>query len=103
MSTLTKAHIVERLHEELEPLYGYSRPECATLVETLFELMRETLENNEDILISGFGKFCVKEKHPRRGRNPHSGEEMMLPARRVVTFKCSGVLREEVNRQGWES
>ena len=61
--------------------------------------MKETLETGEDVLISGFGKFCVKNKMERRGRNPATGEEMMLAPRRVVTFKCSGKLREEINEK----
>jgi len=59
--------------------------------------MKNTLENGEDILISGFGKFCVKDKKERRGRNPQTGEDKMLGARRVVTFKCSGVLKDKIN------
>ncbi|MBW2075852.1 MAG: HU family DNA-binding protein, partial [Deltaproteobacteria bacterium] len=55
--------------------------------------------NGEDVLISGFGKFCVKNKEERKGRNPQTGEDMMLGSRRVVTFKCSGVLRDRVNRR----
>jgi integration host factor subunit alpha len=59
--------------------------------------MKRTLESGEDVLVSGFGKFCVKIKHERRGRNPATGEDMMLEPRRVVTFKCSGKLRDKVN------
>ena len=65
--------------------------------EALLEIMKETLTSGEDILISEFGKFRVKEKSERRGRNPSTGEGMMLDARKVVTFKCSGILRERVN------
>jgi integration host factor subunit alpha len=67
------------------------------VVEALLEIMKKTLESGEDVLISGFGKFCVKEKSDRRGRNPQIGNELMLEARRVVVFKCSSVLREKLN------
>jgi integration host factor subunit alpha len=59
--------------------------------------MKRTLASGEDVLISGFGKFCVNEKSERRGRNPATGEDMMLRPRRVVTFKCSGALRKKIN------
>ena len=61
-------------------------------VESIIEIIKQTLENGEDVLITGFGKFCVKEKRDRKGRNPQTGEDLMLGARRVVSFKCSGVL-----------
>jgi integration host factor subunit alpha len=63
----------------------------------LLEIMKRTLESGEDILISGFGKFCVQQKTKRRGRNPATGDDMVLEARRVVTFKCSAKLREMIN------
>ena len=66
-------------------------------VETLLELMKSTLESGDDVLISGFGKFCVRNKRKRRGRNPATGDDMILDARRVVTFQCSGKLRDRVN------
>lgn len=91
--TLTKAQIIDSVHDQL----GLPRNRCVELVETLLELMKRTMENGEDILISGFGKFCVKEKRKRRGRNPATGEDMILAERRVVTFQCSGKLRERVN------
>ena len=62
--------------------------------------MKRTLENGEDILITGFGKFCVKEKRQRKGRNPQTGEDLMLDAKRVVTFRCSGALRDTINGKG---
>ena len=68
------------------------------MVETLLEIIKKTLESGEDVLVSGFGKFCVKEKAERRGRNPATGGDLMLAPRRVVTFKCSGKLRERVNQ-----
>jgi len=76
------------LNEGTEPL----------VIETLIGLIKTNLAANEDVLISGFGKFCVKEKKERRGRNPATGEAMMLEARKVVTFKCSGQLRDKINK-----
>jgi integration host factor subunit alpha len=69
------------------------------LVETLLEIMKKTLEHGEEVLISGFGKFCIKDKKARKGRNPQNGQDITLRPRRVVTFRCSGVLRERINRQ----
>ncbi|BBO77925.1 hypothetical protein DSCW_53420 [Desulfosarcina widdelii] len=66
-------------------------------METLLEIIKSTLESGDDVLVSGFGKFCVKHKWARKGRNPATGESAILPARRVVTFKCSGQLRAKVN------
>jgi integration host factor subunit alpha len=60
-------------------------------------MIKRTLESGEDVLISSFGRFCVKEKRKRRGRNPATGDDMMLEPRRVVTFKCSGKLRDKIN------
>ena len=94
MSTLTKAQIAEAIAES----NGYPHKQAVDLVEAVIEIMKSTLESGEDILISGFGKFCVKEKTTRRGRNPATGADMMLRARKVVTFKCSGKLREKINR-----
>ena len=66
-------------------------------VETLLEIMKSTLASGEDIMISGFGKFQVNEKTPRKGRNPATGKDMMLKGRRTVTFRCSGKLRDNLN------
>jgi len=93
--TLTKAHIVENLFAK----NIFTKSECAEIVETLFEIIKKTLEEGEDVLISGFGKFSVKEKNQRRGRNPQTGHPIMLSPRKVVTFKCSGVLRQKINSQ----
>jgi integration host factor subunit alpha len=93
LATLTKAHIVENLlAKEL-----FTKTQSAQIIDTLFELLKQSLEQGDDVLISGFGKFSVHEKNRRRGRNPQSGESIMLPPRKVVTFKCSGILREKVN------
>ena len=90
---LTKKDIVERVYSEL----GFPRNQSIEVVESLLELMKSTLESGDDLLVSGFGKFCVNDKKERKGRNPATGEEAILPARRVVTFKCSGKLRDKVN------
>ena len=75
---------------------GFQKKRTIEIVETLLELIKSSLASGEDVLISGFGKFCVKEKRERRGRNPATGEDMMLAARRVVTFKCSRQLRDKI-------
>ncbi|NVM20291.1 MAG: integration host factor subunit alpha [Desulfobacterales bacterium] len=91
--SLTKADIIDAVRTNL----GHSKAQSAKLVESLLEIMKRTMANGEDVLISGFGKFCVNEKKERRGRNPQTKEDMMLRPRRVVTFKCSGVLRDRIN------
>ena len=91
--TLTKSQIIE----EVRANNRLTKKQSSETVEALLEIMKETLATGDDVLISGFGKFCVKEKRERRGRNPATGEDMMLDARKVVTFKCSGKLRERVN------
>ena len=93
--TLTKAKIVDAVHNEL----GFPKNRSAELIEILLEQIKGTLGNGEDVLISGFGKFCVKQKMERRGRNPATGTDMMLEQRRVVTFRCSHLLREKINNQ----
>ena len=90
---LTKAQLVEDVHQQI----GFSRDDSVEIIETLIEIMKHSLERGDDILISNFGKFKVREKEARRGRNPATGESMMLEPRRVVTFKCSGKLRDLVN------
>jgi len=91
--TLTKANIVEAVTEQI----GYTKHQSSELIETLLEIIKRTLESGEDVLVSGFGKFCVKTKHERRGRNPATGEDMMLEPRRIVTFNCSRKLRDKIN------
>jgi len=91
--TLTKDHIINTIHDQLD----LTKNRSAQLVESILEIMKTKLENGEDMLISGFGKFCVKDKRERRGRNPQTGEDLMLGSRRVVIFKCSKVLRERIN------
>lgn len=70
------------------------------VVESFFEIIKQSLESEEDVLISGFGRFCLKDKKERRGRNPQTGDDMIMDARRIVTFKCSGVLKEKMNGKG---
>jgi len=91
--TLTKAHIVDAIADQI----GYPKNHSSEIVETLLELIKSSLESGDDVLISRFGKFCVKEKGERRGRNPSTGEDMMMKPRKVVTFRCSGNLRKRIN------
>jgi len=90
---LTKVQIIEKVMKR----NGFTKKKSIETVEILLELIKRSLESGEDVLISGFGKFCVKEKKERRGRNPATGDDMMLEPRKVVTFKCSGKLRDRVN------
>jgi integration host factor subunit alpha len=92
--TLTKARIVDSVVEN----NGYTPTKARETIEIILELIKRSLENGEDVLISGFGKFCVKKKAERRCRNPSSGEDMILAALKVVTLQCSGKLREKLNR-----
>lgn len=91
---LTKRQIAECIHSELD----FTKKQSVELVETLIELIKKSLASGEDVLVSGFGKFRVNLKRARRGRNPASGSDMMLAARKVVTFKWSGRLRRNINR-----
>jgi len=91
--TLTKARIVEAVIET----NGYTQQKAHETIEILLELIKQSLASGDDVLISGFGKFCVKKKSERRGRNPATGTDMMLRSRKVVTFQCSGKLREKIN------
>ena len=91
--SLTKESFVDSIQNQL----GFSKRQSNEVVESLFEIMKNTLENGEDILISGFGKFCVRNKSERKGRNPAKGEDMVLRARKVVVFKWSGILKDKIN------
>ena len=91
--TLTKANIVEAIAEQI----GYAKNQSSEMIEILLEIIKRTLESGDDVLVSGFGKFCVKTKQKRRGRNPATGEGMMLEPRHVVTFRCSRQLRDRIN------
>jgi len=90
---LTKEKIINSIYDQV----GLSKNQSQNVVERLLEIMKLNLENGEDILVSGFGKFVVKDKTARRGRNPQTSEELRLRARRVVVFKTSGVLRDKIN------
>ena len=92
---LTKADIINAVQTEA----GFTKHQSTEIIEGLIELIKSKLEKGEDVLISGFGKFCVMDKGERRGRNPATGEDLMLAPRRVVTFKCSGKLRERINNR----
>jgi len=94
--TLKKADLIDSTYNQV----SLSRTKSTQAVDSLLEIIKKTLENGEDILISGFGKFYVKEKGKRRGRNPHTGEDLMLAERRVVRFMCSPVLKGKVNGEG---
>jgi integration host factor subunit alpha len=94
--TLTKDDLIQTLYDQS----GFSKQKARTTVETVFELAKKTLESGEDVLISGFGKFSVKKKAPRKGRNPVTREDLTLDSRTVVTFRCSPVMRERVNGKG---
>ena len=91
---LTKSDIVATVHD-----LGFTKKKSVEIIESLLEIIKSTLAGGEDVLISGFGKFCVCQKSERRGRNPATGDDLMLPARRVVIFKCSGKLRDRCNRK----
>jgi len=91
--TLIKFQIIDAIAEQ----NGFTKNKSTETVETILELIKSSLASGEDVLISGFGKFCVKKKRERKGRNPATGEDMMLAPRRVVTFKCSGKLRDRIN------
>jgi integration host factor subunit alpha len=90
---LTKIQVVESVHNQT----GFPKNRSSEIVETLLEIIKRTLASGEDVLVSGFGKFSVREKRERKGRNPATGDSMMLEPRKVVTFKCSGKLRDRVN------
>jgi integration host factor subunit alpha len=91
--TLTKAHIVEAVAEQ----NGYTNKRSVEMVETLLEIIKSALESGEDIMISGFGRFCVKRKKERMGRNPSVGEAMILAQKKSISFRCSGQLRDKIN------
>ena len=94
MGKMTKADIIEAVYEKVG---GFSKKEAAEIVETVFNTIKETLERGEKIKISGFGNFVVREKKARIGRNPQTGEEITISARRVLTFKPSAVLKAVLN------
>ena len=91
--TMTKADIVERIYEKV----GYSKKEATEIAESIFEVVKRRLEKGEKVKVSGFGNFVVNEKRPRKGRNPQTGEEIVITGRRVLTFKASQVLKKTMN------
>ena len=90
---LTKADLIDQIRSN----NNLTNKQSTDIVESTIGIIKDTLASGEDVLISGFGKLCVKEKAERKGRNPATGEDLMQPARKVVTFKCSGKLRERIN------
>jgi integration host factor subunit alpha len=90
---LTKQTIIEKISKKT--ILDHS--EARDTMETLLEIMKSTLASGEDVMITGFGKFQVNEKAPRKGRNPATGEAMMLDGRKTVTFRCSGMLKALIN------
>jgi len=91
--TFTKIQIVESVQNQI----GFPKNRSSEIVETRLEIIKRTLASGEDVMVSGFGKFSVREKKERKGRNPATGEDMMLKPRKVVTFNCSGKLRDRIN------
>ena len=89
----TKSHLIDAIAEQ----NGFTKIKSTETVETILELIKSNIASGEDVLISGFGKFCVKDKSERRGRNPTTGEDLGLGARRVVTFRSSSVLKQKIN------
>jgi len=92
---LTKSDIAVKVHD-----LGFTKKSAVNTVESLLEIIKQALASGDDILVSGFGKFCVKNKSARRGRNPATGLDLTLRERKVVTFKCSGKLRDSINKKG---
>lgn len=93
---LTKEKIVDSIYNQV----GLSKNQSRRVAGSLLEIIKQTLEKGESLLISGFGKFVVKDKAARRGRNPQTKEDLNLRARKVVTFRTSGVLRGKINHKG---
>jgi integration host factor subunit alpha len=91
---MTKADIVEKIYEKV----GFSKKDSADLVELVFDIIKSTLESGDKIKIAGFGNFVVKEKADRRGRNPQTGDEIIISARKILTFKPSQVLKASINK-----
>lgn len=91
--TLTKADLVQKIYQN----HNLTKAQATGIVEAFLKISKDCLAGGEDLLISGFGKFNIKEKNARRGRNPQTGKELILAARKVVTFKPSGILRDRVN------
>ncbi len=93
---MTRTDIVERFRQEVD----FTKKECTQMVKLVFEILKRTIENGEDVNISGFGIFSVRQKSARRGRNPQTGEDMVITSRRVLTFKPSTQLKWSINDGG---
>ena len=93
--TTTKAHLIDFVYNHS----NLQKQKSILIVESLLEIIKSALTSGEDVLITGFGKFIVKEKDNRMGRNPQTGGDLQLDARRIVTFKCSGILRKKLNKK----
>ncbi len=91
--TLTKADIITAIQRQSD----YPKNKSVAVVENLLAIIKKSLASGEDLMISGFGRFCVKSKRQRKGRNPATGDTLMLRPRKVVTFRCSGKLRDKIN------
>jgi len=94
--TFTKDHLIGSIGNRL----GISKSESSRLIESVLETLKISLSNGEDVLISGFGKFIVRQKAARRGRNLQTGEDLPLEPRRVIRFRCSPVMRDRINGKG---
>ena len=97
--TMTKADLVDSIYEKA----GFSKKDATEVVECIFELLKQRLSEGEKVKISGFGNFVVNEKQPRRGRNPQTGDEIVISGRRVLTFKASHVLKKTMNEDSQEA
>jgi integration host factor subunit alpha len=93
---MTKLELVNNVYDRL----GFSKRECADIVDKFFEVIKETLAKDEDVMISGLGKFSVKQKRARRGRNPQTGAEIEIKERKVLLFRLSHGLKDGINEQG---
>ena len=91
---MTKIDIVDKIYEKV----GFPKSEVAKIVETVFDIIKETLQREDKMLVSGFGNFVIRNKRARRGRNPQTGDHLEITSRRVVTFKPSPVLKASLNR-----
>jgi len=93
--TLTRKHLKNSIHDR----FNIPKTKSSALIESILEIIKNTLESGENVMLSGFGKFYVQNKSDRRGRNPQTGEDLILDSRRVVRFKCSGTLRDRINEE----
>jgi integration host factor subunit alpha len=92
---ITKIEIVNMLYEHI----GLPKNKCVSIMESVFEIIKSELEKGNDVMVSGFGKWTVNSKKARKGRNPQTGKGLTIKARKVVTFRPSAVLRDELNAE----